>query len=100
MKRQFPQLGGLQSTLLCQNKGFSSAIKSHGALQDSCDFLGHCTLKLSCLVVQILFVAERDHWVATSYHQDEIRLYDSKCYMAVYKNRLLLSTKKLQMVTL
>ena len=44
-----------------------------------CDFLGHCTLKLSCLVVQILFVAERDHWVATSYHQDEIRLYDSKC---------------------
>ena len=34
MKKQFPQLGGLQSTLLCQNKGFSSAIKSHGALQE------------------------------------------------------------------
>ena len=31
---QFPQLGGLQSTLLCQNKGISSAIKSHGALQE------------------------------------------------------------------
>ena len=36
MKNQFPQLGGLQSTLLCQNKGISSAIKSHndGALQE------------------------------------------------------------------
>ena len=35
-------------------------------------------IEILCLVVQILFVAERDHWVATSYHQDEIRLYDSK----------------------
>jgi len=34
IKKQFPQLGGLQSTLLCQNKGFLSAIKSHGALQE------------------------------------------------------------------
>ena len=24
MKKQFPQLGGLQSTLLCQNKGLSA----------------------------------------------------------------------------
>ena len=30
-------------------------------------------------VVQILFVAEGDHWVATSYHRDESRLYVSKC---------------------
>ena len=37
-------------------------------------------LKLPCTVVQISFVAERDHWVATNYHQDEIRLYDTKCF--------------------
>ena len=43
------------------------------------DFVRHCTLKLSCTVVLILFVAEREHWVAISYHQDEIRLYDNKC---------------------
>ena len=34
--------------------------------------------------MQILFVAERDHWVATSYHQDEIRLYDSKCFPNIH----------------
>ena len=38
------QLGGLQSTLLCQNKGFASVIKSDGALQEGmhfalCDFV-------------------------------------------------------------
>ena len=33
MKKHIPQIGGLQSTLLCQNKGFS-AIKSLGALQE------------------------------------------------------------------
>ena len=29
--------------------------------------------------MQILFVVERDHWVATSYHQVRSRLYDSNC---------------------
>ena len=38
MKKQFPQLRSLQSTLLCQNKGFSSAIKSDGALQERIHF--------------------------------------------------------------
>ena len=38
MKKQFPQLRSLQSTLLCQNKGFSSAIKSDGALQEGIHF--------------------------------------------------------------
>ena len=38
MKKLFPQLGCLQSTLLCQNKGFSSAIKSDGALQAGMHF--------------------------------------------------------------
>ena len=43
--KQFPQLGGLQSTLLSQNKGFSLAIKSDGVLQEGicishiCDFV-------------------------------------------------------------
>ena len=32
---------------------------------------------VSDAAVQILHVVERDHWVATSYHDGEVRLYDS-----------------------
>ncbi|KAL5515133.1 hypothetical protein EMCRGX_G000258 [Ephydatia muelleri] len=63
LKKQFQHLAGLQSTLLFQNKGFSPALISDGSFQE---------------VVQVLFVPERDHWVTTSYHEGEVRLYDSK----------------------
>ena len=35
-------------------------------------------ITLPYAVVQMLFVPERDHWVITSYHEGEVRLYDSK----------------------
>ena len=35
-------------------------------------------ITLPYAVVQVLFVPERDHWVTTSYHEGEVRLYDSK----------------------
>lgn len=50
MKKQFPQLGGLQSTLLCQNKGFSSATKSHGALQEGIYVIFYDTAYRKCHV--------------------------------------------------
>ena len=34
-------------------------------------------ITLPCAVVQVLFVPERDHWVTISYHEGEVRLYDS-----------------------
>ena len=44
--------------------------------------------------VQILFIEERQHWIATSYTMDEVRLYDS-CF-----NGRLSPTAELQMVQL
>ena len=53
---EFSNLEGLQSTLLAETGGF---------------------LPINDTAVQILFERERNHWVTTSLHDGQVRLYDS-----------------------
>ena len=39
----------------------------------------HVTYNSFSPAVQILYEKERDHWVTTSYHSDNVMLYDSAC---------------------
>ena len=61
IQRQFPSIGGLQSTLLRQNDGFIPVRRTQKYLQ-----IHHVT---------------GNHWVTTSFQggeDDEVSLYDSK----------------------
>ena len=58
LQKKFPHLQGLQSTLLSQTGKFQPVVESGAA-------------------IQIRFVSECHHWVATSYDDGEVKQYDS-----------------------
>ncbi len=82
LRNQFPILEGLQSTLLSQ-RAFGS-IQFHSSQSTNGTnykfplvlFIYSYTISIA---VQILFVKERMHWVAssTTYESKRVRLYDS-----------------------